>query len=121
MRLTDLQINSRNELFEQLELMSSKTEQLDYQTKVPIAYVSSELFWGWDSAFQNPRKQSWFKGIYTSQELNILSALDDKVEEIRSSLPSDIPHLEEFLETPQWMDLSKAAGNTLSKLKQLQY
>ena len=119
MGLTDLQINSRNELFEQLELMSSKTEQLDYQAKVPIAYVSSELFWGWNSAFQDPRKQSWFEGIYTSEELKVLSALDAKVEEIRSSLSNEIPYIIEFLETPQWMNLTKAAVNALVKLKRL--
>jgi len=117
--LSELQINSRNELFEQLELMSSKDEQLDYHAKVPIAYVSDELFWGWASAYQDIKELDWFDGIYTSQELVILKSLDVHVKRIRLPLPKHLPTIEEFIETPEWKELAKVAKDALNALRAL--
>ena len=55
-RREQLKINFRKEVFEVLELIASKEEQLDYQAKVPIAYVSAELFNQWNDCYQLPKE-----------------------------------------------------------------
>lgn len=97
--------------------MSSKVQQLEYQEKVPIAYVSSELFWGWDSAYTHPKTLKWFEGIYTPREIDILDALDVDINRIRLSLPKHLPPIEEFIGSSQWTELNELVEKALIHLK----
>ncbi|WP_444902858.1 hypothetical protein ACJJIU_13105 [Microbulbifer sp. CnH-101-E] len=56
-----LKTNFRKEVFEVLDLISSKEELLDYQAKAPIAYVSAELFNQWEDCYQILKEQDWYK------------------------------------------------------------
>jgi hypothetical protein len=112
----ELQTNFRKEVFDVLTLISSKEEQLEYQEKVPIAYVSAELFNLWDSCYQTPKNQDWYVEAFSDEELNILQEFDIIFEEISESTPDNPPDIHEFVETSEWKKLSDAATVAFEKL-----
>lgn len=111
-----LRENYRKETFDTLDLISSKNEQLDYQNKVPIAQVSAELFWSWESCYQDVNDRDWYQGIFSNKELEILKKFDVTFELVWSEIGSDIPYIKEFIQTKQWLTLSKAAKLALLEL-----
>lgn len=102
-----------------LELISSKEEQLDYQAKAPIAYVSAELFNQWDDCYQIPKEQDWYKEVFTKEELKILQEFDEALEAVSKDTPQNPPEIYEFVDTPEWVRLSNAAGIALGKLSKI--
>ena len=97
--------------------MSSKREQLEYQKNVPIAYVSNELFWGWQDSYRDAKEMKWFSGIYSQNELQVLSELDAEIKRIRRSLPQEVPYITDFIGTSEWAELSKVCQRALSDLR----
>ncbi|MBK1853220.1 hypothetical protein FE845_17880 [Marinobacter sp. 1-4A] len=114
-----LKTNFRKEVFEVLDLISSKEEQLDYQAKAPIAYVSAELFNQWDDCYQIPKEQEWYKEAFTDGELSILQEFDEALEAVSKDTPQNPPDIHEFVNTPEWERLSNAASIALSKLSKI--
>lgn len=108
--------NYRKEVYEVLELIASKEEQLDYQEKVPIAYVSAELFNQWEDCYQIPKEQSWYKKAFSSAELSIFSEFNETLEIVCEKTSINPPDIAEFINTPEWHELSKAAQRALKKL-----
>jgi hypothetical protein len=111
-----LRENYRKETFDTLDLISSETEQLDYQNKVPIAQVSAELFWSWESCYQDVNDRDWYQGIFSNKELEILQKFDVTFEAVWSEMGRDIPYITDFIQTKQWLTLSKAAKLALLEL-----
>jgi len=118
--LSKIQNQSREDLFEQLELMSSEAKQLDYKLNVPIAYVSNELFWGWYSVYTEIKELDWFSGIYSEKELNILDDFEVEICRIRASLPENLPPITELILFPEWKQIIVLAKQTLIKLNEFQ-
>ena len=114
-----LKANFRKEVFEVLDLISSKEEQLDYQAKAPIAYVSAELFNQWEDCYQIPSEQDWYKEAFTDGELCILQEFDEVLEAVSKSTPKNPPDIHEFVNTPEWERLSNAASIALSKVSRI--
>jgi len=115
-----LKANFRKEVFEVLELISSREEQLAYQHKVPIAYVSAELFNQWEDCYQILKVQEWYSEAFSEIELLILKEFDRDLEVIAKSTPQNPPEIHEFIKTKEWEQLAIAAKNTLDKLKGIQ-
>ena len=102
-----------------LDLISSKDEQLDYQAKVPIAYVSAELFNQWQDCYQIPKDQDWYKEAFSEAELMIFQEFDEALEAVANDTPQNPPEINEFVKTPEWERLSGAAVIALGKLKKI--
>ncbi|MCG9713904.1 hypothetical protein L1D29_13860 [Shewanella insulae] len=111
-----LRDNYRKETFGTLELISSKEEQLDYQNKVPIAHVSAELFCSWESCYQDVKDQDWYQSAFSKKEFEILKSFDATFEQVCSETEQDVPYITEFIQTKQWLTLSKAAKLALMEL-----
>jgi hypothetical protein len=114
-----LKTNFRKEVFEVLDLISSKEEQLDYQAKVPIAYVSAELFNQWEDCYQIPREQDWYKEAFSEAELMILGEFDVVLEAVARDTPQNPPDINEFFKTGEWERLSSAAAIALGNLQKI--
>ena len=108
--------NYRKETFDTLRLISSEREQLDYQSKVPIAHVSAELFCSWESCYQDVKSRDWYQGTFSKIELAALKRFDVIFEQVCSETEQDVPYITEFIQTKQWLTLSKAAKLALSEL-----
>ena len=114
----ELQKNFRKEVFEVLDLISSKEEQLDYQSKAPIAYVSAELFNQWEDCYQIPKDQDWYIGAFTDKEHKILREFNEAFEVVCSETPQNPPDIQEFIKTPEWLKLSCAAKKAIDGLNE---
>ena len=114
--LSELQVNFRNETIDTLKLISSETEQLDYQQKVPIADVSSELFCSWESCYQDVKSRDWYQSAFSTSELGILARFDVVFEEVCSNTEEKLPYITDFIKTKQWLKLSNAAKQSLLEL-----
>jgi hypothetical protein len=114
-----LKQNFRQDVIEVLELISSKEKQLDYQKNVPIAYVSAELFNQWEDCYQIPREQKWYSEAFTEKELEVLAVFNRSLEHISACISKNPPDIAEFVEAPEWLDLSKAAIAALKRLNEI--
>lgn len=114
-----LKTNFRREVFEVLNLIASKEEQLDYQAKMPIAYVSAELFNQWDDCYQTPKEQDWYKEAFTDRELGIFQEFDMVLEAVSKDMLQTPPDIHEFIDTPEWKRLSNAASIELGKFSKM--
>lgn len=114
-----LKANFRKEVFDVLNLISSKEEQLDYQAKAPIAYVSAELFNQWDDCYQIPKEQDWYKEAFSEAELKVLQEFDEALEAVSKDTPQNPPDIHDFVKTPEWEKLSNAASIALTKLQKI--
>jgi ABC-type sulfate transport system substrate-binding protein len=107
----------RFHLIKSIEMLASKEKQLEFQANAPIAAVSSEIFNNWDGNYHP-------SGIYlpyafSEKELEILAEFNVKIDEILSSMPEIMPHINEFQAMPEWQRLTSAAQTALNKLEQL--
>ena len=112
---SELQRNTRNEVIDTLQLISSKEEQIEYQCEVPVADVITELHRDWESAYL--RDQEWFTEIFNERELQALDQFNTEIETIMSKLGEPLPPINEFIETAVWNHLVFAANLALSELQ----
>lgn len=98
---------TRKNVFGVIDLWASKEKQLDYQEKVPIAQVSAELFCQWED-FYFPDSDD-FKQAFENEELEILSDFDKVLNDIVEKTPQDLPLIDVFVETNEWIEMNKKA------------
>lgn len=106
---------TRKNIFELIELWSSKDKQLDYQESVPIADVSSEMFCQWDDSY-TPKSVD-FRQAFTEVELGLLSEFDKELSLISNKTPNRLPEINIFVETEEWKTLNDKAKDILTKIK----
>ena len=104
----------RKNIFEIIELWSSKDKQLDYQENVPIADVSSELFCQWADTY-TPEFID-FRETFNTIELGLLSEFDKELHIISDKKPKPLPEIREFIETAEWKALNDKAKEILIEL-----
>jgi hypothetical protein len=104
----------RKNIFEIIELWSSKDKQLDYQDSVPIADVSSELFCQWADSY-TPEFID-FREAFNTVELGLLSEFDKELNIISEKTPNRLPEIREFIKTEEWKVLSDKAKEILIEL-----
>lgn len=112
---TDFVELTRKNIFELIELWSSKDKQLDYQESVPVADVSSEMFCQWDDSY-TPKSVD-FRQAFTEVELGLLSEFDNVLNIISEKTPNRLPEIREFIETEEWKTLNDKAKDILTKMK----
>ncbi len=104
----------RKNIFEIIELWSSKDKQLDYQDSVPIADVSSELFCQWADSY-TPEFID-FREAFNTVELGLLSEFDKEFNIILERTPNRLPEIREFVKTEEWKILRDKAEKVLYEL-----
>jgi hypothetical protein len=108
----------RNRIIEYLQTFSSAEGALKYQTNVPIAQVSAELFCDWEDNFH----QDWIKNgffsapVFSEQELEVLVDLDKIIDQISHQIPENPPYITEFVKTKEFTLLSEAISKVLKIL-----
>jgi hypothetical protein len=101
----------RKNILRILVLISSKNLQLEYQKKVPIADVSSELFCQWESEYFPNDKD--FKEAFNKKEYNEILNFNSILNEVSTSTPKNLPFINEFIKTDEWEKLSSGAKKSL--------
>lgn len=97
-----------------LELWASADVQLEYQKKVPIANVSSELFCQWCDDYYNENNPIMIKE-FSQMELEAYKEFNNVICDISDQIPEIMPPIEEFINTQEWNLVNQAAVSTLKK------
>lgn len=118
-RLTDdeFRIFTRNNVFGVIDLWASDLNQLNYQKEEPIAQVSAELFCQWED-FYHPDSID-FKHEFDEKELELLADFDKALNDTADKTPENLPPIEEFVKTQEWIDMNKKAVEIKIKLNEL--
>lgn len=110
--MAQLQTNHRQKIIETLQLLSSQDEQLAYQQSVPISQVSAELFCFWDDVFW--QNDDLLRGLFSVSEWAALMRFNSVFERVLRLLPHHpLPPIDEFVQSPHWLQLSRAAARAL--------
>lgn len=114
--MNELQINSKNNLFQTLECLASKEEQVNYKNSVPFVHIPYELICQWDGHFI--KGQSWFREIWTEYQWKELNRFDEEFNQICDQIPDDdFLDVPEVLEHPLWIKLISFSKETITNLK----
>ncbi len=103
----------RENTFASLALFASRKMQLDYQNDVPYADIMSELFARWDDTYGHD--SSGFKALFNAREQELLDDFDALIIEVCAS--EEASNLNEFIDSPNWQKLSRAARAILAELQ----
>jgi len=101
----------RSRIIEVLRLLASREEQLEYKRRVPIAHVSAELFCSWDEVFWPDDKN--LRAAFSSEELDALMKFHSLFDRVCHLLPQQLPPIQEFMNSPHWLRLSRGAAQAL--------
>jgi hypothetical protein len=105
----------KQRVVETLRLLASRDEQMEYRRRVPIADVSAELFCFWDDVFW--QDDTALRGEVTEMEWNALLRFHSVFERVVRLMPHDrLPPIERFVDSPHWLQLSRAAARALQVL-----
>lgn len=106
-----------------LELLASRERQLALQSMAPEACACSEMFYQWNhwygggpADWDRWSGQGAAEAPFSREELMALAEFNLVFEEVDLAMPVDRPRLDEFLGTPQWRQLTHAAGLALAAL-----
>ena len=98
-----------------LQLWASREEQMEYRRSVPIADVSAEMFCFWNDVFwpDDPKLRAEF----SETEWAALLRFDSIFDRVCRLLTHDpLPPIEQFVQSPHWLQLSRAAARALQIL-----
>lgn len=101
----------RRSIFEYLESLDSKESVINEYGK----WNAFDLFEHWDLV----RTTEGVEVFFTEAEIKILSDFDDTAHPLQEWVVKGTVKTEDFLETPQWESLNKAAKVALGRLKML--
>lgn len=110
--MTSTERTKRNILVDTLRLLASREEQFEYRRTVPIADVSAELFCMWADVFW-PGDQK-LQAEFSETDwiaLQRFHSVFERVSRLQSHHP--LPPIEEFVHSPHWLQLSRAAARAL--------
>ena len=102
----------KQRVVETLQLLASRDEHMEYHRRVPIADVSGELFCFWDDVFWPDDAK--LRGEFSDNEWTALLRFHAVFERVSSLLTHHpLPPFEQFVHSPHWLQLSKAAARAL--------
>ena len=108
---------SRADIKEQLQLLSSIGEQLEYQRNVPHVNITGELICGQFDDNYWPEDKI-FRSGFTGQELEAMANFNDEFRSVRKTFPnSEIPQITDLVQTLEWKNLTRKAHDTLKLLR----
>ena len=98
---------------EELEILASEQEQVDYEKRVPHVDITQELLCGWfdDSYYPDDDEfRSWF----TPSELEAMASFNAFFDERTALLPESHGTVQNWLNCPAWRGVMLEAQKTLS-------
>ena len=98
---------------EELEVLSSEAEQLEYEKNVPFVDITVELLCGWSDDSYYPDDDE-FKSWFTEAELEATSAFNEFFDERIPLLPESNGTVQSWLNCPAWREIMAEAQKTLS-------
>jgi len=102
----------KQRIVETLKLLASRDEQMEYRRRVPIANVSAELFCFWDDVFWPDDAK--LRAEFSESEWTALLRFHSVFERVGRLLPHHpLPPIEQFVQSPHWLQLSRAAARAL--------
>jgi hypothetical protein len=114
--MTTLQQNSLENLARTLRDLSSLDRQLKYKAAVPFVHVPVELIAQWDNHARMSREVSWFRELFTQQELDAMAQFHEAVEDIGTAQEGDLPDVPEILTDARWLHLTRLAQDLAGRL-----
>jgi hypothetical protein len=111
---TLLKQNVRNGMIHYFEWVSSKNSILDYQTKVPIAFVAAEIFESWHDVHFNSDINWYSEPVFSTKEKYEIEKFIATLEIASVNTDVMIFPLEEILETKVVIDLIHCAESALT-------
>ena len=101
----------RNRIIETLELASSFEEQIEYEKKVPIANVPTEVINQWEDWVTYPKEIEVYypDPVFTANERQVIKEFHKVWESVSEKTPDPLPQLTELFESPYWNKLKEAA------------
>ena len=113
--MTELQKNTKINVFEMFEDLSSKQEQLDYKNAVPFVHIPNELISEWYGNFI--KDQKWYRKIWTDKQWSSLQKFDKEFNLLLDKLPKDLDDVPTIFNNPTWIEIMNLADLTFRELK----
>ena len=105
----------RQIMIEQLQMLASEAEQLEYERNVPHVDITNELVCGWFGDSYHPDNDN-FRACFTDDELVALQEFDALLDKRQTSLPKNPGTVTAWLKTPEWREVMNAALQTLRRI-----
>jgi hypothetical protein len=105
---------TRNNIFGVIDLWTSSKNQLDFQKDLPTDQVSVELFSQWEDFYCPDSKD--FLHAFDKIELEMLAEFDRAINDTVNKTPDNLPPIEEFIKTSEWVDMNKKAIDIKKRL-----
>ena len=100
---------------EQLELLASEAEQLEYEANVPHVDVTSELVAGWFSDSYHPNDAK-FAGCFSDAELHALGNFNRQFDAALNVLPQSMGSVRNWLCNSEWRGVMNGAAQARSQI-----
>jgi hypothetical protein len=117
MRLTKLQINTKDQLLETLDCLANNEKQKRYKDSVPFVHIPIELLEQWSNypRFIN-EERNWFIELFTPSQLSRILEFDKEVERFSQEREDDLEDVPDILKDDLWIKLGKNASILKNKL-----
>lgn len=115
MKKPDAEYDFRKEAVELLKLLSSESEQLDYEKNVPHVDITAELVCMWFDDFLHERIELQNENI-SPTEIQTLSEFHHFYEKRIELLPESYGTVKTWHENKVWKEIMLEASNTLTKM-----
>ena len=102
----------RRIVIEQLRLLESKQEQLEYETAVPRVDITRELLSGWFDDAYHPEAED-FAINFSRDELQALEVFNKAFRDQVQGLPSSEGTVRSWHVSPQWQEVMSSAKSAL--------
>jgi len=92
----------RQIVVEQLELLASENEQLEYERNVPRVDITAEMISGWFDTSYHPA-DAHFCSCFSESELAALSAFSAALSDLHARLPGSNGTVASWLASSSWL------------------
>jgi hypothetical protein len=107
----------RNRVVEMVELLASRSEQLEYERSVPIADVPSELVCGFVNDLYHPKFKPFIEA-FTEDELKSLAELYGRIRIASAAFTEHNCHsVPDIQKLPEWCAVMAFAKDLASELR----
>jgi hypothetical protein len=105
--------NWRQEVREELEILATEMEQVEYEKRVPHVDITQELLCGWFNDSYHPDDDE-FKSHFTPVELAAMAAFNAFFDERIALLPESYGTVQNWLKCHVWREVMFEAQKTLT-------
>ncbi len=113
--MTQLQINTKRQVQDTLETLSSEKLQLSYKKAVPFVHIPNELAAQWDN-YKSLRGRSWYREIWTDIELIALKEFENDFNQWSKNLGKKWADVPSIFDNKSWQELMKSSQKCLNSI-----